>query len=331
MSEAEVYYSMGLVKEAIEAYQAILSSGLSLDLQTKAKIERRIEELTQKAAVDEDSEEDSEIEISEDLTLTTEALASEGNVQAILDGAFALRELGLYDEAVNEYVKLFRVEYPTDKIVSEICRCLLRIAPPAKVKDDVSRIIEEYAPDERSKALGKFRLGLEMEKINRPQYAMGLYQEAAALAPDDTRIRERINYLTAKYGPQKKVQKSKAQGLQETKDRRRWERLNVRIPEFLFVEFEIDRGDGQPKPFRLKVTNYSKYGLGFLVPAEQRELLKMIRPGDKLKDVIFYAKWAIIKVDALVRHITELDSGPHKGEHVIGVESDEVIESSVGL
>lgn len=331
LKEAEIYYSQGLVEEALEAYRSILSSPLSLTEAQKATIEERLRELEGMADEDEIGDRN-DLEVAEDVVLTTQEESSEGNVQAILDGAFALRELGLYDEAVNEYVKLFGLNYPAEKIVPEICKCLLRNSPPSKVKEDVSRMIDEYAVADRDRAMGKFRLGLEMERVNRSQYAMELYQEASVLAPEDKRILQRINYLTKKHVPKKQSpSKQVPRKLQEATERRKWERINARIPEFVFVEFEMIKSDGQPQPFKLQVANYSKYGLGLLVPNDQRQILHMIKPGDKIRDITFYARWAVIRVDALVRHITELDSGPHKGQYIIGVESDEIIESSAGL
>ncbi len=331
LKEAEVYYSQGLVEEALEAYRSILSSRVPLSIEQKAMAEGRLRELEGMTDNEGDGANDS-IELAEDVSLTTEAQASEGNVQAILDGAFALRELGLYDEAVNEYVKLFRSNYPAEKIVPEICKCLLRSSPPAKVKEDVSRIIDEYCTEDQAKGMGKFRLGLEMERINRPQYAMELYQEASLLEPENKAIKERIEYLKRKHIPTKqKPRQAMRQRTAEIRDRRKWERISARIPEFIFVEFEMIKSDGKPLPFKLQVANYSKYGLGLLVPDDQRQILQMLKPGDKLRDVTFFARWAVIRVDALVRHITQLDSGPHKGKYIIGVESDEIIESSAGL
>jgi len=331
LKEAEIYYSQGLIEEALEAYRAILSSPLRLTDHQKATIKERLRELEGMADQDELGDRN-ELELAEDVVLTTQEDSSEGNVQAILDGAFALRELGLYEEAVNEYVKLFELDYPAENIVPEICKCLMKGSPPSKVKEDVSRIIDEYAVGDHKRAMCKFRLGLEMEHVNRAQYAMELYQEASVLAPEDKRISERINYLARRHVPKKQnLPKQVPRKLQEPTERRKWERINTRIPEFVFAEFEIIQSDGQAQQFKFKVANYSKYGLGFLVPNEQRQILHMIKPGDKIRDITFYARWAIIKVDALIRHITELDSGPYKGQYVIGVESDEIIESSVGL
>ena len=331
LKEAEIYYSQGLAEEALEAYKTILSSGLPLDGDQREMIEGRLRELEGKAMEGERDGKEA-TELFEDIILTANGHPSEGNVQAILDGAFALRELGLYDEAVNEYVKLFGLDYPAEKIVSEICKCLLRSSPPAKVKEDVRRIIDEYAGSKQAKAMGKFSLGQEMESVERPQYAMELYEEALALAPSETKIRQRLDYLAKKPTIVKENGRERlAKKVPEEKERRKWERINARIPEFVFVEFEMVTSDGRSMPFRLQVDNYSKYGLGLLVPEDQKHLIHMIKPGDKLKDVTFFARWAIIRVDAFVRHVTELDSGPHKGQYIIGVESDEIIESSAGL
>ena len=97
------------------------------------------------------------------------------------------------------------------------------------------------------------------------------------------------------------------------------------------MEFQLDNENSGAKQYRLHVINYSRHGLGLLVTNKQENLLSIIKPGDKIKDVTFYARWAIIKVDVHVRHISKLDKGPHKGKHVIGVESKDIIESSMEL
>ena len=328
LKEADVYYSMGLVDEAIEAYRAILSSNFSLTREQKVMAEKRLRDLENKDQ-DENQENQKKFELARDVILTTEGTPPEGNTQAILDGAFALRELGLYDEAVSEYIKLFNLEYPPEKVIPEICKCLLRSSPAAKVKEEVSRIIDEYVTDEGRRAIAKFRLGLEMERISKLQYAMELYQEAALLAPKNTQIKERIKYLTDRNLLNGQGTNT---GIRLTpKERRKWERINVGIPEFVFAEFDIDHEGTNKQHFKLDVANYSRYGLGLLVPRGQKQLLDSIRPGTKIENITFFARWAIIKVDAIVRHITELHSGPYEGQFVIGLESNEIIENSVGL
>ena len=328
LKEADVYYSMGLVDEAIEAYRAILSSNFSLTREQKAMAEKRLRDLEDRDQ-DETREDQREFELARDVILTTEGIPSEGNTQAILDGAFALRELGLYDEAVSEYIKLFNLEYPPEKVVPEICKCLLRSSPAAKVKEEVSRLVDEYVTDEDQRAIAKFRLGLEMERISKLQYALELYQEAALLAPKNIQIKERIKYLTDRNLPKKQ---GPSTGIRLTpKKRRKWERINVGIPEFVFAEFDIDHEGTKRRHLKLDVANYSRYGLGLLVPQGQKQLLNLIRPGMKIENITFFARWAIIRVDAIVRHITALHSGPHKGQFMIGLKSDEIIESSVAL
>ncbi|MDY6971048.1 MAG: hypothetical protein SV775_01835 [Thermodesulfobacteriota bacterium] len=110
---------------------------------------------------------------------------------------------------------------------------------------------------------------------------------------------------------------------------RREDRTSPAIPEFYYVEFNLGESSGNEKLYKLDVIDYSRHGLGMLVTDKDAELLKMLKRGDMINDITFYATWTLIQVDAVVRHITKIKSGPHKGQHLVGVESTEMIESSI--
>lgn len=109
-------------------------------------------------------------------------------------------------------------------------------------------------------------------------------------------------------------------------DTRREERFTPDIPEFVYVEFDLGKGPDRKGRHRLNVINYSSHGLGLLVTEKNFGLLQLLEVGDKIKDVTFFAKWAIIKVDATVRHKTRIKEGKHKGQYIIGVESSELLD-----
>jgi len=330
INEAEVYKSMGLLEEAMGVYRRLLADSEALGPEEEQAIREKLEEIQKDL---EDQEERGEEGVSkEEITVIKESLSAQDNVQTILDAAFAFKELGLYEEAVGEYTRLFGMDYPGEKVIPEIAKCLMKLHSPEKASEAAVNIIESQALEGRKEAQLKFRLGVEMEKVGHPELAIKLYKSALALDPKENRIKNRLVVLEKRQenAPGKREDKPAKSG-PEVKDRRREERFIPKIPEFVFVEFELPDGPLKGKIMRLQVLNYSKHGLALLVTGKDKKLLELLKPGDKIKNVAFYARWAIIKVEVLIKHITRLEDGFHKGHYIIGVESDEIIESSRAL
>lgn len=112
------------------------------------------------------------------------------------------------------------------------------------------------------------------------------------------------------------------------REHRDYNRTALGLPEFVSVEFQLKAGSEDDQTYEMNVLNYSTYGLGLLVTKKDQALIKRLKPGDTIDDLTFYAKWTMIKVDAEVRHITKIDGGEHKGRYLIGLRSNEIIESS---
>jgi hypothetical protein len=55
--------------------------------------------------------------------------------------------------------------------------------------------------------------------------------------------------------------------------------------------------------------------------------VRLVKPGDRIKDIVLYSSNALIKVDGVVRHMSKMSSGKHKDSYVMGIESPEVIEN----
>ncbi len=330
LNEADTYYTMGLLPEALEVYEQILAEEKDIDQESRKRIESRINKI--KSDMENQEIEGPDEDLGSDVAVIKKGPSGEENIQTVLDAAFALRELGLYEEAVQEYKKLFKYEYPSEKITSEMCRCLLKAKKPASVVKEINKILDTEIIDAGEKAKAKFKLGLEMEKINQLDLSMQLYNMALKLNPSDNRIKNRLYMLRQKSPAEKAApQVDSSDRTQAPKERRREDRAAPRIPEFVFVEFELPIQKEGKKQYRLHVINYSRHGLGLLVTEKEEELLSIIKPGDKIKDVTFYARWAVIKVDVRVRHMSKLEKGPHQGKHIMGVESREIIESSKEL
>jgi hypothetical protein len=114
------------------------------------------------------------------------------------------------------------------------------------------------------------------------------------------------------------------QSLEFAKVRRREKRQLYDMPDFVSVQFSIM---GKGKVYDLGVMDCSTHGLGVLITTKDFELLRLVKPGDRIRDVVLYSESAMIKVDGVVRHLTKMSTGKHKDSYVMGIESPEVIEN----
>ncbi|MDY7038898.1 MAG: hypothetical protein SV375_22430 [Thermodesulfobacteriota bacterium] len=110
------------------------------------------------------------------------------------------------------------------------------------------------------------------------------------------------------------------------KEKRKEERIIYEQPDFISVEFSLGKGLEKDKVYNLNVIDSSVYGLGLLINQTNFDLLHLLDPGDTIKDITFFSKWAMIKVDGTVRHKTEIMEGKYKGCYVLGIESPEIIQ-----
>jgi len=114
------------------------------------------------------------------------------------------------------------------------------------------------------------------------------------------------------------------QSLELTKERRREKRRIYDMPDFVSVEFSIM---GKDKVYDLGVMDCSMHGLGILITKKDFDLVRLVKPGDRIRDIVLYSESARIKVDGVVRHLTKMSTGKHKDSYVMGIESPEVIEN----
>ena len=88
-------------------------------------------------------------------------------------------------------------------------------------------------------------------------------------------------------------------------EKRREERICYEPPEFVSVTFTLDVGTAQGQTWSLSVMDCSIHGLRLLVTEIDSDLLKVLKPGDVIKDITFYGASTLITVDATAM-ITDL-------------------------
>ncbi len=203
LKEAQTCHSMGMMNEALQVYEQILASLPGKDGQTRETVVARINLL--KKDIEDREEAENQGFTQEDISIFKKTLSTHDDVPTLLDGAAALKELGLMEEAIVEYEKLLNIDYSkfdyseSDyspiKIVCDYLTCLLDIKPPEDVVKEAYRVIYKQNIKEKDTAQVKFWLGLQLEKKTHFDLAYDLYEAAAGIDPTHTEAIERLNAL----------------------------------------------------------------------------------------------------------------------------------------
>ncbi|MBW1997572.1 MAG: PilZ domain-containing protein [Deltaproteobacteria bacterium] len=113
----------------------------------------------------------------------------------------------------------------------------------------------------------------------------------------------------------------------EINERRRDERYVYEVPEMVSVEIPLRDEKERLRLYHLNVCDCSTHGLGVLVKKKDLGVLEYLSPGDQIKDMTFYAVSAKITVNGIVRHRTPIKRGRYRGCYILGIESQDIIES----
>lgn len=111
------------------------------------------------------------------------------------------------------------------------------------------------------------------------------------------------------------------------KEKRKEDRFNYEMPEFVYAEFITGKGATQEKVYNLKISDCSQYGLSMVITQKDFDLLEALNEGDELKEISFFATWTVLTVDGTVRHKTKIEEGKYEGCYLVGIESQELIEN----
>ncbi len=143
INEAKVYKSMGLPEEALDIYQQILVGEKRLTPKAREKIKEQILALRKEISAQDRGD---VRQISrEEISAIKQAANGHGGIRGILDQAEAFKELTLYGEALDEYKKLFQMDYPKREVVAKISGCLLDRYSPSDAVHRVVNILSDRA------------------------------------------------------------------------------------------------------------------------------------------------------------------------------------------
>jgi type II secretory ATPase GspE/PulE/Tfp pilus assembly ATPase PilB-like protein len=206
IKEADTCHSMGMIREALQVYEKILSDLLDSDAPIRETIGIKINQL--KKEMEEQQEADSQGISEEDISLFKKTLSGRDDVPTLLDGAGALKELGLMEEAIAEYEKLLEFdyskfdsthyEYSPEKIICDYLSCLLECKQPQEVVKEAYKVVYKHRLKEKQTAKIKFWLGMQLEEKEHTDLAYELYQTAAEIDSSNKEIVDKLNSLKAK-------------------------------------------------------------------------------------------------------------------------------------
>ncbi len=203
IKEAETCHSMGMIQEALTIYEEVLSLSSDGEDAANGSLKNKIGNLRKELELREMAE--NQGLSAEDISLFRKNLSLHDDVPTILDGARALKELGLLEEAIVEYEKLLefdfgksdysKLDYSPAQIVVDYLTCLLQTQQAQAVVTKAMKVIYQHNLNDKETAKIQFWLGNEMESREQRDQALELYETAAKIDPKNQEISAKIDAL----------------------------------------------------------------------------------------------------------------------------------------
>ena len=203
IKEAEACHSMGMNQEALTLYEQVLSLSSDQDDRSSEAVRNKISHLRKEIEVQEMAE--NQGLSAEDISLFRKNLSLNDDVPTILDGARALKELGLVDEAIVEYEKLLefdfeksdysKLDYSPAQIVVDYLTCLLQTHKSEDIVKKANKVIYQHNVSDKENAQIQFWLGNEMEKRDQRDQALELFETAIKIDPDNAELANKLEAL----------------------------------------------------------------------------------------------------------------------------------------
>lgn len=111
------------------------------------------------------------------------------------------------------------------------------------------------------------------------------------------------------------------------REKRKTDRLVYEISESVYVELKVRKEPEKKEFYDLKVKDCSKHGLGILITQKDFDLLSVLKKGDTIQDISFFAKWSVFNIDGTVQHKTKIEEGEFKGCYILGIKSQDIISN----
>jgi type II secretory ATPase GspE/PulE/Tfp pilus assembly ATPase PilB-like protein len=206
IKEAETCYGMGMIEEALHLYQLILDSDKSLSANVQQVLTEKIAQLKDELQTLQEAEKKG-LSI-QDISIFKKTLATQTDVPALLDGATALKELGLMEEAAAEYEKLLQLDpaacdfsksnFTPAKIICDYLACLLETRDASEVVQKAAKSVYRLNLNNKDSARIDLWLGQQFEKRQLYDLSYECYRKSSELDGSDAEVAERLNALKGK-------------------------------------------------------------------------------------------------------------------------------------
>jgi len=203
IKEAETCHSMGMIEEALTLYEQVLSLTSDQGADDNGDVRGKISHLRKELELQETAE--NQGLTPEDISIFRKNLSLHDDVPTILDGARALKELGLVEEATVEYEKLLefdfgksdysKLDYSPAQIVMDYLTCLLQTKNAQDVVKKAYKVIYQHNLSDKETARIQFWLGTEMEKRDQRDQALELFETAVKIDPNNAEVTRKLESL----------------------------------------------------------------------------------------------------------------------------------------
>jgi tetratricopeptide (TPR) repeat protein len=179
--EADLYRSHGLLEEARHLYRQVLDTSTTLGPSLAAPLQEKIGELEKELT-------ELEIDISDvlsgrELSILRESWGDAHSPSDIGICASALRSIGLYEAAIEEYGKLVRLNQPQADYIDGLTDCIVAFYAPETIGDTVEAIVALYQPPEAHPTGLRIGIAAALARRGLDQSALNLFQAARAIQP----------------------------------------------------------------------------------------------------------------------------------------------------
>jgi type II secretory ATPase GspE/PulE/Tfp pilus assembly ATPase PilB-like protein len=336
MKEAETCYSMGMMKDALSVYEQILSGSKIQDNQINETIRQKISQL-KKELVEQEAAENQGMS-AEDISIFKKTLSGSEDVTTILDGARALKELGLLEEAIIEYEKLLdfdfsksdysKFDYSPAEIIHDYLACITETKPPQDVVKCAYKVIYNHTLKDPEIAQLKFWLGTEMEKRVQNELALELYKKASEIDPRNSEIIDKLKSLTSRISSSSRYDYLLSKKLATTQQLQEALAISKKIKksvEFVLIDrFKVNKDELGNSLSAFYGCPFRSFDMEMQVPYE---LINKLKKSFLLHYVWVPLGWDKTGIEILVDDPKDL----RKTDHIRALMTNQKINFSVGI
>ena len=196
--EAELYRSHGLLEEAHHLYRQVLDESTSLGSSLAANLQEKIGQLEKELI-------EVEIDVPDvvskrELSILRESWGGAHSPSDIGICASALRSIGLYEAAIEEYGKLVRLDQPQADYIDGFTDCIVAAYAPETIGNAIEAILALYQPPEAHPTGLRIGIAAALARRGLDQPALTLFQSASAIRPLPDRVEIFVKEIQKRLG-----------------------------------------------------------------------------------------------------------------------------------